>query len=142
MYEWAIKPTNKDQCNSLALKLGTLLEPVIKSLTTKARREKMWSDFSKCLQTPEYKAIWSGIYRSIPKVQASYIAHFFIIHQYLIRSLKYRFPVEKNSAAMGQHENALRYVGGYMIRSLTKKIQKLKTDHVDEMLVSILVFGR
>ena len=37
-------------------------------------------------------------------------------------------------------ENALRCVGGYMIRSLTKKIQKLKTDHVDEMLVSLYSF--
>ena len=35
-------------------------------------------------------------------------------------------------------ENALHYIGGYTIRSLTKKIQKLKTDHVDEMLVSLL----
>lgn len=106
--------------------LARCLNSIVRTaLTTNVCREKMWAAFSKYVQSPEYLELW--VYPINASVQSSLLLNFCLTHNYLPTQDK--FPLINSDLSnapfdmSASEESALHYVAGYMIKSLTVKIE-------------------
>ena len=113
--------------------------------TTKARREKMWAAFSKYVQSPEYRQLWCTLSNSA-SVQSSPLLNFYLTHNYFLHLLKTKFPLINSDLSNApvdmsvDEESALCYVAGYMIRSLSAKIERSEPNLMEEMVLALYSF--
>ena len=132
LLQWAFMPSSAIAFKLTAKTLARQLNSIVKTApTTKARREKMWAAFSKYVQSPEYRQLWYTLSNNA-SVQSSPLLNFYLTHNYLLHLLKTKFPLINSDLSnatvdmSADEESALRYVAGYMIRSLRAKIERSK----------------
>ena len=140
LLQWAIMPSSTDAFQLTAKTLARQLNSIVKTaLTTKAHREKMWAAFS------EYHQLWCTLSNNA-SVQSSPLLNFYLTHHYLLHLLKTKFPLANSDLSnapvdmLADEESALRYVAGYMIRSLRTKIEKIKPNLMEEMVLALYSF--
>lgn len=146
LLKWATVPSNRESFASTAHQLANQLKALVKKPpTTKARREKLWVGFSQYLRSPEHQQMWTTLSENAT-VRTSPILNFFLTHHYFLHLLKSLFPLDGDTIFAApvemstDEESALRYIGGYMIRSLRKKIEKRRPKLMEEMILALYTF--
>lgn len=103
--------------------------------TSKVLREKVWTSLFSYVTSEHYKSTWSHLIEqiNIQDLHPSPILYFFVIHRLFCVLLKKQYPPRPDgndilpncsSTLSADEEGALRYVGGYMIRSVIKKLKQ------------------
>ena len=117
-------------------------QPVTKSL-----REKVWVNLYQYSTSTEYHQLWNSLTANA-QASPSPILYFFITHHILCELLKNEFPL----VSVGQselstqvnisvdEEAALKYVGGYIVRSLMKKINRKHHSLKAKMILALQSF--
>ena len=146
LLQWAIMPSSTDAFQLTAKTMARQLNSIVKTApTTKAHREKMWAAFSKYVQSSEYRQLWCTLSNNA-SVQSSPLLNFYLTHHYLLHLLKTKFPLANSDLSnapvdmSADEESALRYVAGYMIRSLRTKIERIKPNLMEEMVLALYSF--
>ena len=146
LLQWAIMPSSATAFQLTGKTLARQLNSIVKiAPTTKARREKMWAAFSKYVQSSEYRQLWCTLSNNA-SVQSSPLLNFYLTHNYLLHLLKTKFPLTNSDLSnapvdmSADEESALRYVAGYMIRSLRAKIERSKPNLMEEMVLALYSF--
>ena len=92
----------------------------------------MWITSYSYLTSAEYKSLWSHLIEQV-HAEPSPILYFYVTHRLFCELLKKRYPTSTggddlpsdcSQALTADEEGALRYVGGYMIRSVIKKLER------------------
>ena len=144
LIEWSAVPSSTFQltANTLAQQLDALVK---RSPSTKAHRENVWVEFANYVKSEAYLKVWKDLSESVG-VQLPSILIFFITHYYFIYQLKSKFSfaeslqLESPAEISVDEENALYYVSGYVIRSLTKKLTRDQSKLKDDMISVLYSF--
>ena len=89
----------------------------------------MWENYHKLRSSRPYKDLWATLLRRSIATEACPIFYQFVTDAIMEELIKHHFSVEvvekEHEASLDYEErNALRYTAGYVIRSLTKKLQR------------------
>lgn len=120
--------------HTLVEKASTDIFLVLKKLlatrpSTKAHREKLWVGLFKYVKSDKYELSWSSIARHA-KTEAAPTLYYFVTNYMLNKLLQTMYPTAKNSDTQAltsltkDEEAALSYIGGYLVRAVTKKVKK------------------
>ena len=144
---WANTSDNRtlvDKTSSIFIqKLKSFLR---KKPSTKALREKLWVGFFVYLKSKQYHDFWKSIIE-LAKTERSPVV-FYFVSQYilyeLIHQMNKRSPiVDRNEDGMTlskDEEAALTYVGGYVVRSLIKKLPHKNVPTKEKVMEALLNF--
>ena len=106
-------------------------------------KERMWEKFYKLCSGKEFRAKWMGFIQNTIGFKGNPIFFQFVTRSILEDIIKTQLPTEltkqtKVTTSLDFEEyNALRYCGGYLIRSLKKKIKKSARPLKDSLLLCL-----
>ena len=111
--------------------------------TSSKVREQIWMRFSQFTSSDEYRKLWSSLY-STAGIISSPVLSFYVTYTYFVNVWKQQYPENhhQNTATETSHltydeENALWYIGGYIIRKILKKVEASKSSLKEELLAVI-----
>ena len=147
LLQWAIMPSSTNAFQLTAKTLVRQLNSIVKiALTTKARCEKMWAAFSMQIHLIfRVPPAWLTLSKNA-SVQSSPLLNFYLTHHHLLHLLKTKFPVADSDLSNApvdmsvNEESTLCYAAGYMIRSLRAKIERIKPNLMEEMVLALYSF--
>ncbi len=126
--------------STLVEKASTDIFQVLKKLlttqpSTKARREKVWVGLFNYVKSEKYDLSWSSITKHA-KTEVSPTLYYFVTNYMLNELLQKMHPAAANHDTQAENfsseftslsrdeEAALSYIGGYLVRAVTKKVKK------------------
>ena len=108
-------------------------------------REQIWIRFAQFTSSDEYTRIWNSIYSDAEAPHSSVLS-FYVTYHYFIRLWESKYPTSANNTKCitetkhlsYDEENAIWYIGGYIIRKARRKIKVL--DNKDDLLAMLEKF--
>ena len=106
--------------------------------TSSQIREQIWVRFSLFTSSEVYVKFWKSLH-SAAKAQESPVLSFYVTYHYFIRVWESKYPTKASKQTIEtshlsfDEQNALWYVGGYILRKLIKKIKLSKNKNKEEM---------
>ena len=137
---------NKTTFTDFSSQLLSKIKGVIKKHpTTSSLREKMWASFATLLSSNEYDNLWNSLMQQAKVSTTSLLFQGFVSKQVLSYHLKNEYPFQSlqidsvtSENLTKDEENALQYVGGYIIRRLKSKFEKINNNQEVAALHSFL----
>ena len=127
---WISDSDNQVSANIFSKELVSKLEGCFHTTKSmRVQRERMWENYYKLRSKDDFKSMWSKFLHDSIAIQASPIFFQFITDKVMKKMIKLHFPLksihsEEEVAPLDYLEaNALRYMAGYVVRSLRKKIK-------------------
>ena len=113
--------------------------------TNSVIREQIWIRFAQFTSSNEYTRIWNNIYSEAEAPKSSVLS-FYVTYHYFIRLWESKYPTTANNTKCitettylsYDEENAVWYIGGYIIRKVRRKIKAL--DVKDDLLAMLEKF--
>ena len=146
--QWAEKEENKVLLQKASDKLTTALKDLVKcNPITKYKREQLWARYYRFVTSDEFNSIWHEILSSTGSQMESECLAFYITDQ-MFRNLLYKlFPTfGESTSELGPIDltddelHALGYVGGWLLRSEVKKIERLNHPRKEDLIEALLSF--
>ena len=133
---------NKEEADVFAKSLVHELQECVKpqGATCHKQRENMWGKYFKLCSTEKFRKSWAVHLQSSIGSSACPIFYQYVTCKIMEELIRNRFVVPELAtrvqvASLGYEErNALRYTAGYVIRSLTKKVERSSHPHKKELI--------
>lgn len=116
-----------------------------KPVTCHTFRERMWEKFHKLTSSSKFRAMWEDFLHLATGIGTP-IFYQFVTEQIMNSLIKHQLPLDKSSsiddnpALMAldfEEANALRYCGGYLLRSLRSQVKKSKNPLKQQLLLCL-----
>jgi hypothetical protein len=111
----------------------------------KLKKEVMWGHYHIHRSSATFHKMWSDFVEKAVRTKPSPIFYQHITHEVFKELVKKEYPVsDSESTAINttqftrEHENTLRYVGGYIVREINKELQSLSDPGKDDMLLCLI----
>ena len=129
MKEWLLKGDHKGKNDLFLQSLFNLWITSVPPTNSKIR-EAIWTRFSQFTSSSEYTNFWACLYADA-KIPGSNVLSFYLTYYYFIRCWIEVYPTRNSpciheTSVSPDEENALWYVGGYIIRKIRNKSLKVR----------------
>ena len=137
---------NKDNFSTFALELEETLSPCFSTTCKKVTttREKMWEKYYKIRSTDEFKAKWKRFLHLSGAVASPTLYQHItdLVFNHLIKkhfTTSHTQPTQSDSIPPLDYNerNAIRYISGYLTRSVYHKLNKSKHKYKDELCLCL-----
>ena len=130
LLEWSGDSKNKPAWRTFEERLICSLKRCFQAhRSIRTRRERMWEYYHKLRSSTSFKEMWTTLLQQSIASELCPIFYQFVTDTIMEELIKHHFPVEvferEHEASLDYEElNALRYTAGYVVRSLTQKLQR------------------
>ncbi len=115
-----------------------------KAVTCRKLKERMWETFYKLCSEDDFRSMWMTFIQTSIGFTGSPIFYVYVTRAILDDLVKLQFPVDDPSCCNSQASspdfaelNALRYCGGYLVRSLKNKVKASASPLKKELLLCL-----
>ena len=141
LYAWSIDQTNKDIImthNDYLINFFKLWTS--STQTTQYIREEVWKRFATFVSSTEYRCFWKSLYSKAGTEECSVLSFeltftmFTTYWKTTIKEKEVTTTTQLDVQLTFDEQNALWYIGGYLIHSVRKQINKVKCQEKENLL--------
>jgi len=144
---WVRIPENIDVLNSFTIKLFTLLESTLQfkyKLKCNTMMERVWGRYHILRCSSQFKTLWCDLLQKVSDADPNPIFYQFVTDEIFRCMIKENLSIEKDDiqddrqSLSYEETNSLRFVAGYILRALKKKITSSSLPNKEELLLCLI----